>query len=123
MGVRPVAATARGRRGGRPGAPRRPQACPQAVLRARGRPSDVGAAPSAPYTGRMPRPRRRPSNGRFTDRLVAAAPGEIVDALVRVDRRSAAYRAGVAARRAGEPREGWRPVAWLLGWDEAPTSG
>lgn len=50
---------------------------------------------------------------------MARRPGERVDLLITIDRTGEDYRAGAAARRAGEPRDGGRVLAWVVGWDDA----
>jgi hypothetical protein len=63
--------------------------------------------------------KRQPTNARFSDDLVVAKPGEVVDPLVRVDRASPDYAAGAKARRAGRVRDARRSLSWVFGWDEA----
>lgn len=84
--------------------------------------------PRTPRTWRASRERpttlgmpRRPADSgrvRVSDKILLAWPREYLGLGVEVDRTGADYRVGAAARRAGRPRDGRQPLAWLVGWDE-----
>lgn len=62
------------------------------------------------------------ANGRFSDDLVLARPGEVVRPLHPIDRSSPEYISGREARRKRIRRDPTRPLDWLAGYDTESKS-